>query len=139
MRRQNRRPPLKRWVRRTLIGLFVLFDVALLAVLALLFAPAIGPVSDNALYWSVARESGGNLLFGSEGCQRQHDDLWRCYIRDPGASGTLTYRVRLKKDCWTALRLSGPSAEGPMAKRPSACVRLRDQARLLDRGSSNLE
>jgi hypothetical protein len=108
-------------------------------VAVVLFAPAVGPISPNALYWSVSLEVGGTQLFGSDGCTKQHGRRWICQITDGQGSGSAAYDVVLEGDCWQARRTPGEtSVEGSMAIRASDCVGLRDQVRLLERALSLL-
>lgn len=111
----------------------VLMAAALVFVLMWLFAPAVGPVSKEALYWSVAGDVGGTSLLGSRGCRLRRGTEWRCAILDGQGSGTADYVVWLDGDCWRARRTSAESFEGQMAERASGCVKFRDQLRLLDR------
>ena len=131
---------LRRWrtlsrIARFLIGGAVAVPTAgVVFVAVVLFAPAVGPISPNALYWSVSLEVGGTQLFGSDGCTKQHGRRWICQITDGQGSGSAAYDVVLEGDCWQARRTPGETSfEGSMAIRASDCVGLRDQVRLLER------
>lgn len=123
------------WIARWLIaGSLAVLGVGAVFVLLVLFAPAIGGVSPNALYWSVSREVGGTQLLGSDGCRRRRGKRWTCEATDSQGSGAAIYEVMLDGDCWQARRAPGErSFEGSMAAQAAECVRLRDQVRLLDR------
>jgi len=99
--------------------------------LAFLFLPAIGPVSGDALSYSVTRKLGGSVTLGVSPC-RDRGDVLICEVPDASNSGSATYRVRRDGRCWKALKVR-PGEEVPLPKRSSGCVRFRDQLRLFDR------
>ena len=101
---------------------------------AYLFLPALGPVSPDALNYSLAAETNGTGLWGLPGCARDRArEAWRCEVWDESVSGTHTYVVeRRGRRCWHA-RLLHDAGEGVPRRRASGCVALRHQLRFAER------
>jgi hypothetical protein len=128
---------------KVLFGLFVgVLGVLVLAVLALLFLPAIGGVSAKALNYSVAREADGSVTPGFESCRRhKKEGPWTCAVLDRQGSDTVAYRVRMTGSrCWRGRKISRFTEDGPpLEHRPTGCVKFRDQLRLVARATSSLD
>jgi hypothetical protein len=112
--------------------------LALLVGLCVLLIPALdflyltfGPISGEALNYSVTRQVGGSVALGVPEC-RDRQDVWVCEVPDASNSGSATYRVRRDGRCWTAQKLAADE-EIPLPPRASGCLSFRDQLRLFDR------
>jgi len=105
-----------------------------LVALAYLWMPALGPVSSQALNYSLATKTGGTGMWGLPGCRRDpRRRAWRCEVWDESVSGTYTYVVhRRGRRCWDA-RLLGNGGEGTPRERVSGCVSFRHQLRPAER------
>ncbi len=111
-----RHPRSRRAVLLSLGG--VVASVVVLGLFAARPTPVLG-VSGVALQRSV----GGITFEGA--CERQGDRIWSCGRYDDGGSGTVEYRVSMRRSgCWTATRV-GFSGEGS-SKRLSGCVTIID-------------
>jgi hypothetical protein len=101
---------------------------------AYVLLPAVGPVSSDALNYSLAAKTNGTGIWGLPGCARsRRRDVWHCEVWDESQSGTDTYVVkRHGRRCWSA-RLAGTGGEGRPRRRVSGCVKLRHQLRLAER------
>ena len=104
----------------------------LLGGVAYLTLPAFGSVSQEALLWSVAEDSGSDG-WSSLFCERRRGGYSECHIAIPTSdSETAVYRVRrVGRRCWRAVLRDGPGLG--LELRPHGCVKLRDQVRLLSR------
>jgi hypothetical protein len=133
----------ERWVELSRLAKFVLATTAVasfllvIGALAYFFLPAIGTPSARALQYSLASEVGGDTDLGDVWkCKRRQGTLWVCDVGDSQGSGAATYRLRTEdRRCWQARKLTPDSQEeGPaLERRSSACVKLHDQVRLLER------
>jgi hypothetical protein len=129
---------LARWVL-TFTAAGMLSLVAFVA--ALLWLPAIGSPSGDALRYSLMRQAGGSMALGdSYDCERPAPEIRICEVPDVSNSGFGRYRVRMEgKRCWHARKMSGNRWEEgspPLKLRVSGCVEFRDQVRLFERASS---
>ncbi|MEA2378431.1 MAG: hypothetical protein QOD13_2338, partial [Thermoleophilaceae bacterium] len=83
----------------------------------------------------MTRHVGGSLLFSDIfDCRARSSSISMCDISDASGSGVATYRVRIDGRCWEAVKVSSYTREeGPpfLNRRASACVRWRDQVRLI--------
>jgi membrane protein implicated in regulation of membrane protease activity len=128
---------MSRLARAVLI--FTFGTSALLAAFAaaLLWLPAIGSPSDDALHYSLSRRAGGGVLMASAyECERRTSDVRVCVVSDANGSGSGTYRVDLDGRCWQARKVTpNHYEEGPpyLKRRVSGCVGFRDQVRLVER------
>jgi hypothetical protein len=112
-------------------GTVCLLTVALIAFLLL---PAIGDVSGKSLGYSVTREAEGSVAAGLDACDRNTGDVWRCEVTGDYGSSTVRYRVTMRGSrCWEGVKLSQFREAQPLESRPSGCVKLRDQVRVVDR------
>jgi hypothetical protein len=104
-------------------------------LLVFLFLPAIGGASRAALSYSVTREVGAGVVFGSHGCFRAKGPGWRCHVEgSQGSSSTVYYRVTMDGDhCWQAIKTTRHEDAAPRKPRASGCVKFRDQLRLGER------
>jgi len=95
----------------------------------------VGSVSPKALDYSVARESGGSLLFGTVPCRKRSSREWHCLVSDSSGSGEAAYRVEMTGSrCWKARTDKAFSGEGkPLPRSVSGCVGVRDQLRIVER------
>ena len=119
-------------LRRVLAGIVLLVAAGVAAVL---WMPAVGEVSADALSFSVTREADSSSSLDVNECRRERGRVWECLVLDPHTSGSVAYRVELHgRRCWSARRVS-PFAHGSgeLPRRMEACVELRDQLRLSER------
>ena len=112
--------------------------VLVFLLVALFTLPAVGPVSAEALTYSLTREAGGDLLSTDlYTCERRSEPTYRCQVGETnGASGAATYRLRTQgRRCWSAVRTSPSSNDAltPMPRRLAGCAKWRDQVRLVER------
>jgi hypothetical protein len=110
-------------------------------VAALIWLPAIGSPSGDALRYSLMRQAGGSMAFGDVyDCERLAAEIRICEVPDVSNSGFGRYRLRMEgKRCWHARKMSGNrSEEGspPLKLRVSGCVQFRDQVVLFERALS---
>lgn len=105
--------------------------VALLLAVGLLAsrpAPVIG-VHGKALQYSVG---GGNLGSSMPPCRPAGDGVWSCQRYDDGFSGTVSYEVKVDGlGCWRGVRVGATPGEGA-EKRPSGCITVWDEIRLMN-------
>jgi hypothetical protein len=119
-----------RWLLRAVLGVAAL---TVLAALAYFFAPAIGSWSTKDLGYSVSRGVGGDILEPGT-CERtkRHRHEYHCRVT-VGGSGGATYDVTIKGRCWDARVIPRFGVEGDLDRRHHACIKLRDQLRLVQR------
>lgn len=93
--------------------------------------PALGPVSQPALHYSLARTVNGlTSSMPDANCRRIGKGISRCFVYDEGGSGGSTYRVTMRGyHCWHAKRIAQANPENPMPRIASGCVGVRDQVR----------
>lgn len=104
-------------------------SLALLLAVGLFAArpvPVLG-VDGRALQYSV---DGGGFSSSSDACARE-DGAWTCQVYDSNLSGSVPYRVEMRRfGCWTATRSGWASEESP--QRLSGCITIWDEIRLLN-------
>jgi hypothetical protein len=127
---------------RTIVRVLVrVVAILVLAVLAYAFLPAVGDVSGKALDASVTREVGGSKWSDlNYPCRHRGEHAWTCEVSERQGSGAVSYRVTMPGSrCWRATKLSSGGEEGPpLEKRPTGCVKLRDQIRPIQRVVSSI-
>ena len=133
----------ERWGEMSRLGRAVLTFTAagaaslVLLLAALLFLPALGAPSDEALTYSLTHKAGGSVFLGVSGCQERPSGVQICNVSDTSNSGYGRYQVRMDgRRCYHARKTSPDSWEegGPHLKREvSGCVKWRDQVRIMDR------
>jgi hypothetical protein len=115
---------------------FVVVCVAWYVVVGLI--PALGPVSQPALLYSVANDVGVSGGTGSLAvCHPVGSGVRRCFVTYPGDSTSTTYRVTMRGyHCWRAVRTDRTyrtyvGSGWPLS--PSGCVHIADQIRFWNR------
>jgi len=121
--------------RAVLIFTFSTMAAWAVLIAALLWLPAIGTPSGDALRHSLEGQTGGYSLGDLYGCERRAEGIRVCEVLDAGGSGSVSYRVRMDGRCWLAHKTSSEKYEEPppLERRVSGCVEFRDQARLFER------
>ena len=105
--------------------------LALVALLAYLYAPPVGAVSPETLQYSIEREAGGTHSGAS--CENATAGRWVCHVDDPDPRrGAVAYvLVRHGRRCWDASHQSTRPTSLPV--NVSGCAALKDQVRLFNR------
>jgi len=121
--------------RGVLIFTFSVTAGWVLLIAAMLWLPAIGTPSGDALRHSLEGRTGGYGLGDLYGCEQRADGIHACEVLDSGGSSTVKYRVRMDGRCWHARKTSSETYEEPprLERRLSGCVEFGDQVRLYER------
>jgi hypothetical protein len=117
--------------------IFTLSTIAAWAIFiaALLWLPAIGTPSGDAVRHSLDSRTGGGYGL-AHACKERSFGVRICDVSDLQGSGGAIYRVRMDGRCWQARKISPRRSEegSPWLKRQvSGCVEFSDQVRLFER------
>lgn len=121
--------------RAVLIFTFSTMAAWAIFIAALLWLPAIGTPSGEAVRHSLDSRTGGGYGL-TNSCKERIAGVRIGDISDLQGSGSATYRVRMAGRCWQARKISPRrSEEGPpwLKRRVSGCVEFSDQVRLFER------